>query len=195
MQPTRVRAATSAEETPAVQAIVAAFASDPVARWVWPRAEQYLANMAPFARAFGGAGFEHGAAHCTDDISGAALWLPPGVNPNEEAMVQIIENSVGETVRGDLYAVLEQMADFHPQEPLWYLPLIGVDPPHQGKGHGGALLAYALERCDREKRLAYLESSNPKNISLYQRHGFKAIGTIQAGSSPPLVPMLRTPAS
>jgi hypothetical protein len=38
---------------------------------------------------------------------------------------------------------------------------------------------------------AYLESTNPRNVSLYQRHGFEALGTIQKGSSPPLIPMLR----
>jgi ribosomal protein S18 acetylase RimI-like enzyme len=188
-----VRTATSSDETSVVQTIVAAFAADPVVRWVWPTAHQYLAGMAPLTMAFGGAAFEHQAAHCTDDFAGAALWLPPGVGPNEEAMGRIIEESVAGTVQGDLNAVLEQMATFHPNEPHWYLPLIGVDPPHQGKGHGGALLRYALERCDRDRCLAYLESTNPRNVPLYERHGFKAVGTIQAGSSPPMVPMVRTP--
>jgi hypothetical protein len=38
-----------------------------------------------------------------------------------------------------------------------------------------------------------LESTNPRNLSLYKRHGFEPIGTIQQGSSPPLYPMLRLP--
>jgi hypothetical protein len=38
---------------------------------------------------------------------------------------------------------------------------------------------------------AYLESSNPANVPLYERHGFRALGTIQAGSSPTIFPMLR----
>jgi GNAT superfamily N-acetyltransferase len=50
-------------------------------------------------------------------------------------------------------------------EPHWYLPLIGVDPAHQGKGHGDALMAYALQQCDRDHLPAYLESTNPRNIS------------------------------
>jgi ribosomal protein S18 acetylase RimI-like enzyme len=108
-------------------------------------------------------------------------------------MGQIVEDSVAAAIRGELYAVLEQMATYHPSEPHWYLPLIGVDPPHQGKGHGAALLTYALERCDRDHCFAYLESTNPRNITLYQRHGFNALGEIQVGTSPPLVPMLRTP--
>ena len=40
-----VRALAAADEAPAVETIVLAFAADPVARWVWPRAEQYLASM------------------------------------------------------------------------------------------------------------------------------------------------------
>ena len=83
------------------------------------------------------------------------------------------------------------MAKYHPSEPHWYLPLIGVDPAHQGQGHGDALLTHALQQCDRAHVPAYLESTNPRNIPLYQRHGFEILGTIQAGGSPPLAPMLR----
>ena len=89
--------------------------------------------------------------------------------------------------------MFEQMATYHPTELHWYLPLIGVDPAHQGRGHGDALMRYVLEQFDREKRPAYLESTNTRNISLYRRHGFEELGTIQAGSSPTLVPMLRRP--
>jgi ribosomal protein S18 acetylase RimI-like enzyme len=69
--------------------------------------------------------------------------------------------------------------------------MIGVDPAHQGKGHGDALMRHALEQCDRDGLPAYLESTNPRNLSLYRRHGFEALGTIQASSSPSVVPMLR----
>ena len=67
-------------------------------------------------------------------------------------------------------------------EPHWYLPMIGVDPAKQGNGYGSALLKHALERCDGEGKLAYLESSSPKSVPLYQRHGFQLVGTIQVGS-------------
>jgi ribosomal protein S18 acetylase RimI-like enzyme len=70
---------------------------------------------------------------------------------------------------------------------------MGVDPFHQGKGFGSALMQHALTPCDRDRKLAYLESTNPKNIPLYERHGFELLGTIQVGTSPPLFPMLRKP--
>jgi hypothetical protein len=52
-------------------------------------------------------------------------------------------------------------------------------------------MKHALEQCDCDHVPAYLESTNPKNVSLYQRHGFEILGTIQEGASPPLIPMLR----
>jgi GNAT superfamily N-acetyltransferase len=132
---------TSVDEVQIVHTIVLAFADDPVARWCWPNAHQYLANMPAFTMAFGGAAFGHQGAHCTSDYCGAALWLPPGAYANEKAIGQIIEDSVAATIRGEVYALFEQMAKYHPSQPHWYLPLIGVDPAHQRKGHGAALLA------------------------------------------------------
>ena len=189
MQVPKVRTATN--EVAAIDTIVLAFASDPVARWCWPDPHQYLASMASFTRAFAGGAFLHDGAHCTEDYGGAALWLAPNVHSDEEALGQVLQETVSASIRDDLFAVFEQMAKYHPNQPHWYLPMIGVDPPRQGQGYGSALLTYALERCDREYSLAYLESTNQRNIPLYQRHGFEVLGTIQVGTSPPLVPMLR----
>ncbi len=69
--------------------------------------------------------------------------------------------------------------------------MIGVDPARQGGGIASALLAESLRAIDREGAIAYLESSNPRNIPLYERHGFEVIGEIQSGSSPGARPMLR----
>ena len=186
-----VRGVTSADEESAINTIVLAFASDPVARWCWRDARQYLDAMPDFARAFGGRAFMHDAAHCTGDCAGAALWLPPDVRPDDAAIGAVLERTAPPSLLADLDAVFERMSAFRPDEPHWYLPLIGVDPAHQGKGFGSALLSHALAQCDRDHLPAYLESTNPRNISLYQRHGFESLGTIQVGQSPPLTPMLR----
>jgi ribosomal protein S18 acetylase RimI-like enzyme len=68
-----------------------------------------------------------------------------------------------------------------------------VDPACHRRGYGAALLQHTLSQCDCEHTVAYLESSNPANIPLYQRHGFDILDTIQVGSSPPIFPMLRPP--
>ena len=85
------------------------------------------------------------------------------------------------------------MSGFHPAKPHWYLPLIGVDPVRQGAGYGTELMKHSLQRCDADHKLAYLESSNPRNIPFYERLGFERIGAIQAGTFPQIVPMLRKP--
>jgi ribosomal protein S18 acetylase RimI-like enzyme len=180
-----------ADKGTAIDTVVLAFASDPMARWSWPPAQRYLATMPRMVSAFGGRAFDNGSAYCTDAYAGVALWLPPGVRPDEDLLGEIVETTVSASSRDDAFGVFEQMAKYHPTEPHWYLPLIGVDPAHQGKGLGDALMTHALQRCDRDHLPAYLESTNPRNITLYRRHGFEALRTIQVGSSPPLVPMLR----
>ena len=124
---------------------------------------------------------------------GAALWLPPGVSPDEEALGQTLEETLRPSRLADAVRMFDEMAAYHPKGPHWHLPMIGVDPAHQGQGHGNALMTYALERCDRDHLPAYLESTNPRNRTLYLRHGFEPLGTISVGGSPPIVPMLRPP--
>ena len=186
-----VRISTVGDERRAIDTIVLAFGADPTARWTWPDAHQYLTAMPEVVRAFAGRAFQFETAYATAAYTGAALWLGPGVTPDEEALGEILHRTVSTPHLADVFQVFEQMAGYHPHEPHWYLPMIGVDPAHQGKGHGDALMRHALERCDRDGLSAYLESTNPRNISLYRRHGFEALGTIQVGSSPPVVPMLR----
>ena len=186
-----VTAAAASDVERAVAVIVLAFSADPAARWSYPDPRQYLASFPAIVRAFGGKAFAHGTGHRVEGFAGAALWLPPDVHPDEEALAAILRESVEAERQADVFAVFEQMGSYHPAEPHWYLPLIGVDPVRQGRGYGSALLEHALLQCDRDHAPAYLESSNPANVPLYERHGFEVLGTIQVGSSPPIVPMLR----
>lgn len=177
----------------AVAAVVAAFLTDPLARFAWPSPHDHLHGMPLATREFGGGSFEHGTAYVSADLCGAALWLPPGVSPNGQALEEVFRETAKPEHLDDLLATFEEMDKCHPEEPHWHLAIIGVEPNAQGTGLGGALMRHALARCDEEGALAYLESSNPRNISLYERHGFEVMGEIQVGSGPLVTPMLRQP--
>lgn len=179
------------DDVKAYAAVALAFATDPMMRWSFPDPAKYLAIVPDFIRAFGGNAVAQGTADVAGDFAAVALWLAPGIEPDGEAMGRIIEAHMPPEKMEDGGGLVEQMNRFHPHEPHWYLPLIGTDPAHQGRGHGAALMAHAVARCDARREPAYLESSNPMNVPFYERFGFKVMGEIQQGSSPRLIPMLR----
>jgi ribosomal protein S18 acetylase RimI-like enzyme len=191
--PIEIRSATPDEMQYTIAAIVAAFLTDPIARFAWPSPHEYLGAMGPATREFAGGSFAHHSAYVSTDFCGAALWLPPREHPDDEALEKIFRDTAKPEHLDDLLATFEKMGESHPEEPHWYLPLIGVEPNAQGKGLGEALMRHAVLRCDRERELAYLESTNPRNISLYLRHGFEVIKEIRVGAAPLVTPMLRRP--
>ena len=186
-----IKTALPADQAGAIGVLILAFGVDPMARWSLPDPAKYLAIFPLITKAFGGSAFGKGTAYITNGFTGAALWLPPGVESDEESLKRLLSDNTDDDIKEDMQRIFEQMGKFHPTEPHWYLPMIGVDPVHQGAGIGSALMTEALKAVDRDGSIAYLESSNPRNISLYQRHGFEVIGEIQSGNSPVLRPMLR----
>ncbi|MEC4806413.1 MAG: GNAT family N-acetyltransferase [Jaaginema sp. PMC 1079.18] len=188
-----IKKAAIAEQNYIMASLTLAFHNDPANRWLYADAYRYLTYFPQFVQAFSGKAFTHNTVYCTEDYTGAALWYPPGIEPDVEAIIQLMQTSISEADQEDVFAVFEQMEGYHPQDRCWYLTFLGVEPMQQRRGYGMALMSPVLEQCDRDRVPAYLESSNPANIPFYQRHGFEVIGTIQAGSSPEIFPMLRHP--
>jgi GNAT superfamily N-acetyltransferase len=178
MSTVEVHVAGEREQQAVIDVITLAFSTDPMARWAFPHPQTYLAIMPEAIKAFGGNGFAHGTVHLADGGGAAAMWLPPGVQPDSDRLEALTAQHAPPEQQADMTQVFEQM---------------GMDPTSQGRGYGSALLRHALELVDRTGAPAYLESSNPRNVPLYERHGFEVIGSIQAGSSPTVVPMLRRP--
>jgi ribosomal protein S18 acetylase RimI-like enzyme len=185
--------ATAADADRVFATLTHAFSADPLVRWVYPDPRQYWTAWPEMLRLYGAAAFAHGTVAVADGFAGVALWLPPGVHPDEAALGELVQRSVSERDQADVFHVLAQMEAAHPREPHWYLPFIGVAPLHQGKGAGSALLRHSLAWCDRDGRPAYLDATSPGSRRLYERHGFEVVTTVQVGSSPPVWPMLRTP--
>src|SRR6478609_5651516 len=132
----------SNEQDAAVATIVAAFAADPVERWLWPEDDLYESCFPDFVAAFGGQAFEHESAWGLTDARAVALWLAPGVESEEEKVVGILTETVAQEKHDDLFSTVEQMAAAHPTYPHWYLPWLAVAPALQGRGLGARLLEH-----------------------------------------------------
>jgi ribosomal protein S18 acetylase RimI-like enzyme len=192
MQPPGVATiAGDAEVDHAIATLVLAFATDPVARWMYDDPHQYLRHIPRLFRALGASSFEAGAAERSNDGLGVAIWLPPGVHGDDGPLEAVIAESIVGEKQAEVAAVFERTEHYRPTEPHWYLSLIGVEALHRNNGCGAALLQHRLRQCDQEHLPAYLWSSNPLNTSLYERHGFEIAGTIRVGSSRSIFPMLR----
>lgn len=107
-------------------------------------------------------------------------------------MAAILAQAPPADLQAPLGALFGAIETYHPHDKdCCYLPVIGVDPAHQGKGIGAALMKHATALIDAAGALSYLESSTPANISLYERHGFESMGQIPFGDSGVVTPMLR----
>jgi GNAT superfamily N-acetyltransferase len=186
----QVRPADVCEAEQVFATLTLAFAADPPNRWLYPNENDYLSQFPTFVNALGGRAFRRGTAFLTADYSGASLWLAPDTSPDEEALAQLAR-TLAPDKSTDMGTIIEEMGRYHPNEPHWYLPFIGVVPTRQNQGLGAVLLRRGLAECDAKGLPAYLESTNPRNRTLYERYGFEPIGEIRVGSCPPIVPMLR----
>ena len=115
-------------------------------------------------------------------VGAAALWDPPGRWGQSSREQIAMLPAVLRAFRGRLAVgrtVTELMKAQHPEEPHWYLAVIGSDPTYRGEGYGKALMESGLARADAEWAPAYLESSNPDNVPYYERFGFEVIGELE----------------
>ena len=183
----------------AARSLAAAFYDDPHARWVLRDDERRRAQLERiYAHMIDRVWLARGEGHVVGDLSGAALWMGPGqwrLPPAEQLRLLPALARVARGASARMLRALAYMERRHPRRPHWYLPLVGVAPQAQGRGHGAALLRPVLERCDADGLPAYLEASSARSRALYERLGFGVTAEVTyATGAPPLWLMWR-PAS
>ena len=184
----------------AAQTLSDAFADDPVTRWIGrsdaKRASRRLGMFRHLVRSIGVRGNELWIA---DDHSVAALWIPPPLADMKQPLLQelkllpVLISFTGISGLTRANAFRKASDAHHPKaEPHYYLMTIGVHPQFQGQGLGSAMLEANLAAIDAQMASAYLESSSPKNVPLYRRHGFEVINEFRPrADAPPLWGMWR----
>lgn len=162
----------------------AGFYDDPVMSWVLPSADKRLAQL-------------------TFLFTGMVADMVPTGEHRQTASDRVQDPPEDVTAPLSLFApdemerlgiLGEAMMAAHPHEPHWYLNVLSTLPARQGQGLGAAVLQPVLAICDAEGIRAYLESTNPKNMTLYRRQGFVETGEIRLSDGPSLHQMWRDPA-
>ncbi len=173
-----VRRAALAEQAPLARTLARAFDQDPMINWLLRQdAGRARAFRRFFNVALGRMALPHNLVFTNAALQGAALWLPPGKWKlglwQQLQLLPAMAGSVGYRRVPGVMAGLDAFDKQHPREPHYYLFLLGVEPGCQGQGVGSALLRPVLAQCDAERMPAYLETANPRNVPLYERHGFR----------------------
>jgi hypothetical protein len=109
-----------------------------------------------------------------------AVWLPPGLAHTPilrlvRAGLALTPLKFGLSAMGRFMAAnyVERLREQLLPQPHWYLWVIGVDPPQQGRaGHR------PVNRCWARARPALrLETHKSRNVTFYEKHGFSVIAS------------------
>jgi GNAT superfamily N-acetyltransferase len=185
-----VRQALRADAAAVGAALATAFADDPVFRWlVGERAPRVVAAITQL-------GCERHPSQFTFSEQGAAAWWhPPGAWRLGLAETLRLVPRVAPIARAGSLRLLRMSSlveKQHPTDDHAYLGYLGA--AEQGRGLGAQVIAPALEVCDAFGWPAYLESSNPRNLPFYRRHGFVDREPLRVPPGCPVItPMWRDP--
>jgi ribosomal protein S18 acetylase RimI-like enzyme len=191
-----VRLAEAGERAALGRLLGAAFRDDPL--WAWVAADD-TRRRRHLGALFGQLirrRVHDGTTWTTDDLGAAAAWAAPGewrTGVDEQLRMAVpFVRAVGPGAVRSRLGALARMEAMHPDEPHWYLEIIGADPSRRGQGLGSALIEAGLERCELDGLPAYLESSKEANLSFYGRYGFEVVDEVRLHrDAPPVWPMWR----
>lgn len=129
------------------------------------------------------------------EVAGVLTSCDPGQWPPPQVRATV-KQALGPTLAGPgvlwrSLAADSAMHKHHPEEPHFYVWMLGVSPDHQRTGVGRALLNAALVRAEEFGLPAYLETANPENLPYYASFGFREIGETKLPRDAPIWFMMR----
>lgn len=148
-------------------------------------------------------GCEYGQIHISDKPNtGVAIWLKPDnplISNLAMARMGMIEAPLRLGIRGfyRMMKISDEWEHLHKKESLhhWYLLVLGVDPPYQGRGIGSSLIQPVLKKADQERIPCYLETMTQRDVVFYRQRGFNIVVEGKVGDQIPYWTMRRSPKS
>ncbi|MBO9682086.1 MAG: GNAT family N-acetyltransferase [Flavisolibacter sp.] len=126
-----------------------------------------------------------GAAYLTEDKKACALIVFPDKKKTTlKSMlwdIRLVANCVGLEGVSKTMSREKKIKTLQPDESLYYLWFIGVNPEEQNKGIGSLLLNEIIRDAEQKNRTLCLETSTQKNIPWYQKFGFNIYNELDLG--------------
>lgn len=192
-----VRKARPADVPRIVETLVAAFAEDPFVAWVvGGRGDD--ARRRYFELALTKLTLPHDTVWMTDDAASVALWAPSEkwqLSPlGQLLMLPRVARVVGLGRMQTIGTGVERVERGRPGSPYLLLVLLGTLPEARQSGLASEVLRPGLTRCDREGRLAVLDTSVPANVDFYRGRGFEVVRDVTLPDGPKVWSLVREPA-
>jgi GNAT superfamily N-acetyltransferase len=170
-----ITVASAADRAGVVRALVAAFADDPVLRYLFPSEESYQAYAAAFFGHLFDKRVHRGTIWTINGGAATAIWEPPAGGPGSDTeLAAMLPGDARRRIRAYDRAVHAAM----PAGPYWYLGVLGTHPDHAGRRWGHAVMAEGLRRAAADGLPAVLETSKPGNVEMYRRAGWEVVATV-----------------
>jgi ribosomal protein S18 acetylase RimI-like enzyme len=189
----RVRVADETDAAEAGHILAEGFGDDPTLSWVFRDPDRRTKLNTFFDYLVREALIPLGATYLVQ--ASCAAWTPPDPpswSAERSERFSTLLRAVCSGLDLERLAVLEAAMQAHqPDGQFWYLSSIATVPAARGQGLGTELLQASLQIVDQAHLPAYLESTNRRNVSLYQRHGFMVTGSIELPDGPTLTRMWR----
>lgn len=175
------RLATRDDLAPAADVLAAAFHDYPWTRYVVPE-EDYAARLRGLQSLYLAHALEHGILVVSGDGDGVIALLPSDAPaPADTVMARIVE------LHGDRIDRLGSAAAEPDGEGTWALETLGVRADARGRGVGSALIAHSLcLAAEAGAATVRLETSDERNVRLYERHGFHVSEHVEHQGAPPV---------
>lgn len=173
----------------AAQVFARGFHDDPLWIWAFPDPQRRMAQQHAFWRFCVAEAIRYPWTFLAADDRTATCWIPADGEEFSEDGAERFEPLLVDLLgagAAPVLALFEALDAHHPRdEPHFYLSLIATEPAARGNAYGQALLRHNLALIDEVGASAYLESSNPRNLAMYERHGFRVVRRVNGPAGCP----------
>jgi ribosomal protein S18 acetylase RimI-like enzyme len=184
----------------AIRVLAQGFFDDPMLSFLFPDPDSRMEALTHWFQVFAQDGYQRGTVTLEPTGQGAIIWYPAEIEVFDDGFNDLLSHAaaiVAQFSGADGLNRFEQLGEIvmgsAPDTPHYEVFWLALHPDARGQGLGGLLLQSALDQADATQTGCHLVSSNPRNVSFYERYGFHRRRSLQVGDTLPLTSLWREP--